>query len=80
MTLLKVGSLILATCKNNNDEDPIKKKFDIFVYASIDKGESWEMIGETPLSEKEPSLTTFPDGSVVLSAQKGYFGPGTKYK
>ena len=38
------------------------------------------MIGETPLSGKEPGLTTLPDGLVALSAQKGYFGPGTKYK
>ena len=80
MTLLKDGTLLLATCKNNNEEDPTKKKFDIFVYASSNNGESWEMIGETPLSGKEPSLTALPDGSVVLSAQKGYFGPGTKYK
>jgi hypothetical protein len=80
MTLLKDGKLLLATCKNNNDEDRTKKKFDIFVYVSSDNGESWKVIGETPLSGKEPSLTTLPDGSVVLSAQKGYFGPGTKYK
>ena len=80
MTLLKDGKLLLATCKNNNDDDPTKKIFDIFVYASTDNGESWKMIGETPLSGKEPSLTALPDGSVVLSAQKGYFGPGTKYK
>ena len=80
MTLLKDGKLLLATCKNNNDEDPTKKIFDIFVYASTDNGESWKLIGETPLSGKEPSLTALPDGSVVLSAQKGYFGPGTKYK
>ena len=80
MTLLKDGKLLLATCKNNNDDDPTKKIFDIFVYASTDNGESWKMIGETPLTGKEPSLTALPDGSVVLSAQKGYFGPGTKYK
>ncbi len=80
MTLLKDGKLLLATCKNNNDEDPTKKIFDIFVYASTDNGASWKVIGETPLSGKEPSLTALPDGSVVLSAQKGYFGPGTKYK
>ena len=80
MTLLKDGKLLLATCKNNNDDDPTKKIFDIFVYASTDNGESWKMIGETPLSGKEPSLPALPDGSVVLSAQKGYFGPGTKYK
>ncbi|MAV38038.1 MAG: hypothetical protein CMJ59_21585 [Planctomycetaceae bacterium] len=80
MTLGPDGTLLLATCKNNNLDDPMKKRFDIWVYASTDNGESWELIGETPLSGKEPSLTTLSDGSVVLSAQKGYFGPGTKYK
>jgi hypothetical protein len=72
------GKLILATCRNNNDPDPAKKRFLIHVFESVDLGLSWQEINETPLFGKEPSLTALPDGTLVMSAQKGYFGPGSK--
>lgn len=74
------AKLVLAACRNNNDPDPTKKRFLIHVYQSADQGLTWEEINETPLFGKEPSLTAMPDGMLVMSAQKGYFGPGSKYK
>ena len=74
------GRLILATCRNNNDPDPAKKRFLIHVFESADLGLSWQEINETPLFGKEPSLTALPDGTLVMTAQKGYFGLGSKYK
>ena len=78
MTRLADGKIVLAVCRDNHDPEPTKKHFDIFVYESNNQGLDWEEIGETALLGKEPSLTTLPDGSVVLTAQKGYFGPGAK--
>ena len=57
-----------------------KKRFLIHVYQSADQGLTWEEINETLLFGKEPSLTAMPDGMLVMSAQKGYFGPGSEYK
>jgi hypothetical protein len=74
------GKLILATCRNNNDPEPAKKRFLIHVFESVDQGLSWQEINKTPLYGKEPSLTVLPDGTLVMSAQKGYFGPGSKTK
>jgi len=74
------GKLVLATCRNNNDSDPTKKRFLIHVYESADQGLTWQEINETPLFGKEPSLTVLPNSILVMSAQKGYFGPGSKYK
>ena len=70
--------LLVAVCRDNNEEDPTKRQFLIFVYESPDEGLTWTEIGQTPLFGKEPSLTALPDGSVVMTAQKGYFGPGAK--
>ena len=72
------GKLVLATCRNNNDSDPTKKRFLIHVFESADLGLSWTEINTTPLFGKEPSLTAMPGGMLVLSAQRGYFGPGSK--
>ncbi len=74
------GKLFLATCRNNNDPEPTKKRFLIHVFESVDQGQSWQEINKTPLYGKEPSLTALPDGTLVMSAQKGYFGPGSKTK
>jgi len=79
MTQMPDGNLVLAACRDNHDPDPTKRHFDIFVYESKNQGLDWEQINETPLFGKEPSLTALPDGSLVLTAQKGYFGPGAKH-
>ena len=78
VTELADGKLILATCRNNNDPEPTKKRFLIHIFESMDRGLSWTEINKTPLYGKEPSLTSMPDGTLVMSAQKGYFGPGSK--
>ncbi len=78
MTQLPNGRLVLATCRSNNEKDATKKRFLISVHESADQGLTWQEIGKTPLFGKEPSLTALPNGSLVLSAQKGYFGPGAK--
>ena len=49
------------------------------VYESADRGLTWQEINKTPLFGKEPSLTALASGTLVMSAQKGYFGPGSKY-
>lgn len=82
--LLADGRLLLAVCRDNNDEDPTKRHFDILVYESADTGLTWHEIGQAlrpgrpPLLGKEPSLTVLPDGAIVLTAQGGYFGPGAR--
>ncbi|MCH2125861.1 MAG: glycoside hydrolase [Pirellulaceae bacterium] len=80
LTQLPDGKLVLATCRNNQDADPTKNRFLIHVYESADQGLSWAEINQTPLFGKEPSLTALSNGTLVMAAQKGYFGPGTKYK
>ena len=72
------GRLVLGVCRNNNDPKPTRRQFEILVYESQDEGLTWQEIGETPLCEKEPSLTALLDGKLVLTAQGGYFGPGAK--
>lgn len=72
------GKLVLATCRNNNDPEPTKKRFLIHVYESADQGLTWREINKTPLFGKEPSLIALATGTLVMSAQKGYFGPGSK--
>ncbi len=78
LTILPKGSLVLAVCHSNHAKDPARRRFLIAVYESADQGLTWQEIGKTPLFGKEPSLTALPDGSLVLSAQKDYFGPGAK--
>ena len=72
------GKLILAVCRDNNETDPSKRRFLIFVYESSDVGLTWREIGKTPLFGKEPALTALADGTLVMIAQGGYFGPGAK--
>ena len=74
------GKLVLATCRNNNDPVATKKRFLIHVYESPDLGLSWKEINKTPLFGKEPSLSAMANGTLVMSAQRGYFGPGSKSK
>ncbi|MFH0962613.1 MAG: sialidase family protein [Planctomycetota bacterium] len=73
------GTLVIAVCRNNNEEDPAKRRFGIFVYSSADTGLTWREIGKTALFGKEPSLTVLPDRSLVMTAQGGYFGPGADH-
>ncbi len=77
-TRLPDGKLVLAVCRDNNELDPAKRRFLIFVYESSDVGLNWQEIGQTPLFGKEPALTALPDGTLVMIAQGGYFGPGAK--
>jgi hypothetical protein len=72
------GKLVLATCRNNNDPVATKKRFLIHVYESPDLGLTWKEINKTPLFGKEPSLSVMANGTLVMSAQRGYFGPGSK--
>ena len=81
MTLTADGKLVLAVCNTKGyygETDRAKRQFLIFVYESSDQGLTWQEIRKTPLFGKEPSLTTLPDGTIVMTAQKGYFGPGAK--
>jgi hypothetical protein len=77
-TRLPDGKLVLAVCRDNNESDPAKRRFLISVYESLDVGLSWQEIGQTPLFGKEPALAALPDGTLVMMAQGGYFGPGAK--
>ncbi|MFH1006071.1 MAG: sialidase family protein [Candidatus Latescibacterota bacterium] len=70
------GKLVLAICRDNNETDPVKRRFLINIYESSDVGLTWQEIGQTPLFGKEPALTVLPDGTLILMAQGGYFGPG----
>lgn len=67
MTALADGKIVLATCRRAKPDAPT---FGIHVYQSADQGLTWEEIDRSPLMGKEPSLTTLPDGSLVLTAQK----------
>jgi photosystem II stability/assembly factor-like uncharacterized protein len=75
---LSDGKLILAVCRDNNETDPVKRRFLIAIYESSDIGLTWREIGQTPLFGKEPALTALPDGTLTMMAQGGYFGPGAK--
>jgi len=72
------GTLVLAVCRDNNETEPTDRRFLISVYESLDVGLTWRPINETPLLGKEPALAALPDGSLLLMAQGGYFGPGAR--
>jgi hypothetical protein len=78
LTELPNGKLVLAACRDNYEQDRSKRQFSIFIYESVDQGSTWRDVGNSPLFGKEPSLTALADGTLVLTAQKGYFGPGAK--
>lgn len=69
------GKLLAAVCRRT-ELDP--KRFEIHIYESDDEGISWSELATQPLPGKEPSLTALPDGSILLTAQNGYFGPEDK--
>lgn len=72
LTRLPGGRLVLATAHMNDDPDPEERKKRacfIWVYESADEGLTWQRIDQTPLFGKEPSLTTLPDGAMVLTAE-----------
>ena len=72
------GTLMLAVCRDNHESDPKQRRFNIHVYRSADRGLTWDELDHTPLFGKEPSLAALPDGTLTLSAQAGYFGPGAR--
>jgi len=72
LTQLPGGRLVLATARKNDSpdsEEGKKRGFSIWVYESADEGLTWQRIDKTPLFGKEPSLTTLPDGAMVLTAE-----------
>ncbi|MFH1006825.1 MAG: sialidase family protein [Candidatus Latescibacterota bacterium] len=72
LTRFSDGTLVLVTAKKNRDPDPKKREALpslLLVYESKDDGSTWQEIGETQLGGKEPSLTTLPDGAIVLTAE-----------
>jgi photosystem II stability/assembly factor-like uncharacterized protein len=71
MTRLPSGELVLAACRDSGDPDPLKR-FDIFVYRSRNYGLTWREIAKVPGGGKEPSLTALPQGSILMTAQRGY--------
>jgi len=77
-TRLPDGKLIIAVCRDNNETDRVKRRFDISIYESSDTGLTWKKINKTPLFGKEPSLAALPNGNLVLIAQKLDFSPGAK--
>src|SRR5437660_805674 len=74
LTRLPDGKLIAAVCR----ERAGRSDFDVLIYASVDEGLSWNRIDKTPLCGKEPSLTTLPDGTMVLTVQGGKVGCGPR--
>ncbi len=72
------GTLVLASCRDNNQSDPTKRKFHIAVFSSNDEGLTWKEIGTPGIVGKEPCLTALPDGALILIAEPGYYGPGAK--
>ena len=72
------GKLVLATCRNNNDPDPTKKRFLIHVYQSADQGLTWQEINETPLFGKEPSLTALPASQQDADRKTQKHGPNVR--
>lgn len=79
MTRLPSAELVLGVCRSNDDPDPTKNHMDVFVYRSRNNGLTWQELGDSGVIGKEPSLTTLPDGSIVMTAQKAYFGPGATH-
>ncbi len=65
MMMLPDGKLVLAACRREN----AAPQFAIHVYQSADQGLTWQEVGETPLTGKEPSLTALPGGGLILTAQ-----------
>ena len=77
-TRLPDGTLVLASCRDNNEPDPTQRKFHISVFSSDDEGLTWKEIANPGIVGKEPCLTARPDGSLILIAEPGYYGPGAK--
>ncbi len=66
MTRLTDGKLVVAVARKKQCDVPL------LIYESCDLGLSWEQIGETLpsyTSEREPSLTALPDGSLLLTSE-----------
>lgn len=72
---LSDGRLVLATCRDNFETDPSRRRFYVHVYESVDTGLSWQEISETSICGKEPSLTVLPGDRIVMTVQGAYFGP-----
>ena len=72
MTRRQDGRLVIAACRMTKDTPSGAARFFIHVYESPDEGLTWEEIGQTVLYGKEPSLTTLPSGTLVLTAEGGH--------
>ena len=74
-TRLPDGKLLIAVCRQNPDPKSPSGKgpFRIYVYESTDEGLSWTEIAEPGMCGKEPSITTLPDGAVLMTAQNADF-------
>ena len=64
-TRLHDGRLLLAVCRA--PESPI------FIYESTDDGLTWRELAKPDVIGKEASLTTLPDGSILMTAQSAEF-------
>ncbi len=73
MARMPDGKLVIAVCRDNKETDPAKRFFIIHVYESRDGALSWQEIGITPLYGKEPAMAALPDGTLVMTAQGGFF-------
>ncbi len=74
-TRLQDGALLIAVCRQDPDSNDADTKgpFQIYVYRSTDDGLTWTEIDKPGICGKEPSLTTLPDGAVLMTAQNADF-------
>lgn len=73
-TRLADGKLLIAVCRNEPNPDfESGRAFQMYVYESNDDGLTWQEIAKPGLLAKEPSLSTLPDGSVLMTAQNADF-------
>lgn len=63
LAVLPDGDLIVTPT------DQRKEGWPIHIFKSSDKGRTWKQIEHTPLFGKEACLTSFPDGSLLLSVE-----------
>ena len=64
--VLPNGDIICAPCRNRTPE---KLPFTMHVFRSQDNGGTWQEIGQTPMTGKEPSLTCLRNGVLVMTTE-----------
>ena len=88
MSQLPDGKLVAVTSRRQPGyyKDSSKTYFTMYAYESADLGLTWQKIGKHPLlgkdgkgslRGKESSLTTLPDGSLVMTAHHSDWTPGS---